>query len=49
MRYHVTALDDRGRRHLRLEAAHAEDAAEQARRMGLTVLAVRAGGPLRLS
>ncbi len=49
MRYLVTALDDRGRRHLRLEAAHAEDAAEQARRMGLTVLAVRTGGPLRLS
>lgn len=49
MRYYVTALDDRGRRHLRLEAAHAEDAAEQVRRMGLTVLAVRAGGPLRLN
>lgn len=48
MRFRVTALDDGGRRHLRVEAAHAEDAAEQARRMGLTVLAVRAGSPLRL-
>ncbi len=46
MQFHVTALSGSGRRHLRLEAAHAGDAAEQVRRMGLTVLAVRPRGGL---
>jgi len=46
MQFHVTALSGSGRRHLRLEAAHAGEAAEQVRRMGLTVLAVRPRGGL---
>jgi general secretion pathway protein F len=49
MQFHVTALSDDGRRHLRLEAAHAGEAAEQVRRMGLTVLAVRPRGSLSLA
>ncbi len=41
MHFHVTALSKSGRQRLRLEAAHAGEAAELARRMGLTVLRVR--------
>lgn len=41
MQFRVTALSGSGRRHLRLEAADANEAAEQVRRQGLTVLAVR--------
>ncbi|MGQ9686741.1 MAG: type II secretion system F family protein [Thiobacillaceae bacterium] len=46
MQFHVTAMSGNGRRHLRLEAAHAGEAADQVRRMGLTVLAVRPRGSL---
>lgn len=49
MQFHVTALSGTGRRHLRLEAAHAGEAADQVRRMGLTVLAVRPRGSLALA
>jgi len=49
MQFHITALSGTGRRHLRLEAAHAGEAAEQVRRMGLTVLAVRPRGSLPLA
>ncbi len=49
MQYQVTALSGNGRRHLRLEAAHADEAAAQVRRMGLTVLAVRPRGSLSLA
>lgn len=49
MQFQVTALSDSGRKSLRLEAAHAVEAAEQVRRMGLTVLAVRPRGSLSLA
>lgn len=49
MQFQVTALSDGGRRHLRLEAAHAVEAAEQVRRMGMTVLAVRPRGSMSLA
>lgn len=48
MQYQITALSGNGRKHLRLEAAHADEAAAQVRRMGLTVLAVRPRGSLSL-
>jgi len=48
MLYQITGLSAAGRVRLTLEAAHADDAAEQARRQGLTVLAVRSGGGLAL-
>jgi general secretion pathway protein F len=48
MQFQVTGLSAAGRVRLRLEAAHAEDAAEQARRQGYTVLAVRAAAGLAL-
>lgn len=41
MQFRVTALSGSGRRHLRLEAADANEAAEQVRCQGFTVLAVR--------
>jgi general secretion pathway protein F len=46
MLFQITGLSAAGRTRLTLEAAHAEDAAEQARRQGYTVLAVKAGGGL---
>lgn len=49
MRFRVIALAAGGRHSLTLEAAHAEDAALQARRQGYTVLRVQAAdGPGRL-
>ncbi|HRH82558.1 MAG TPA: type II secretion system F family protein [Thiobacillaceae bacterium] len=48
MQFQITALSAAGRVRLTLEAAHPEDAAEQVRRQGLTVLAVRRGGGLAL-
>ncbi len=42
MRFRVTALAAGGRHRLTLEAAHPDDAADQARRQGYTVLKVRA-------
>ena len=45
MLFRVSALDAGGRVRLTVEAAHAEEAARQASRRGLTVLSVRAGGP----
>jgi general secretion pathway protein F len=48
MRFRVSALAGGGRHSLTLEAAHAEDAAQQARRQGYTVLNVQAAdGPGR--
>ncbi len=44
MQFRVTALAAEGRQNLTLEAAHAEDAAEQARRQGYTVLTVAPAG-----
>lgn len=44
MRFRVTALAAGGRLNLTLEAAHADDAAEQARRQGHTVLTVTPAG-----
>ncbi len=46
MIFRVTALSASGRARLMVEAAHPEAAAEQVRRQGLTVLAVRAGSGL---
>ena len=46
MQFRVTALAAEGRQNLTLEAAHAEDAAEQARRQGYTVLRVAPLGGL---
>ena len=48
MIFRVTALSASGRARLTVEAAHAEAAADQVRRQGLTVLAVRAGGGLAM-
>jgi general secretion pathway protein F len=44
MLFQITGLSAQGRVRLTLEAAHAEAAAEQARRQGYTVLAVKSGG-----
>lgn len=44
MLFQITGLSAQGRIRLTLDAAHAEAAAEQARRQGYTVLAVKAGG-----
>jgi general secretion pathway protein F len=44
MQFLVTALAASGRHRLTLEAAHSEDAAEQARRQGYTVLTVSPAG-----
>lgn len=44
MQYRVTALAANGRLDLTLEAAHADDAADQARRQGYTVLGVKPAG-----
>ncbi len=46
MRFEVRGLTTAGRVRLSVEAAHAEAAAEQARRQGLTVLSVRGSGGL---
>ncbi len=48
MQFHVTALAASDRLNLTLEAAHAEDAADQARRQGYTVLTVKPAGGLTL-
>lgn len=44
MQFTVNALSGHGRVSLNLDATHAEDAAEQARRQGLTVLSVKQAG-----
>ena len=44
MQFTVNALSGSGRVSLNLDAMHAEDAAEQARRQGLTVLSVKQAG-----
>lgn len=44
VQYRVTALAANGRLDLTLEAAHADDAADQARRQGYTVLGVKPAG-----
>lgn len=44
MQFTVNALSGSGRVSLNLDATHAEDAAEQARRQGLTVLSVKQAG-----
>ncbi len=48
MLYRVITLAEEGRRRITLEAAHAEDAAAQARRQGHTVLAVTPASALAL-
>ena len=44
MQFVISALSGNGRVSLNLDAMHAEDAAEQARRQGLTVLSVKPAG-----
>ncbi|OYY93764.1 MAG: type II secretion system protein [Hydrogenophilales bacterium 28-61-23] len=48
MQFVISALSGNGRVSLNLDAKHAEEAAEQARRQGLTVLSVKPAGAGRL-